>query len=168
MRTPSVPGGDSRPLVIGLGNEHRGDDRCGLEVVRALGLRLGGEVRLVEGPEDVTELLALWADADRVIVIDAVRSGGTPGTIHRFELPGTELPSRLGATSTHGLTLADAVALARSLGRFPSHVTVFGIEAGPVEMSDGLSAPVVRAVGEVAEKVVAELRGSVARKGADQ
>jgi hydrogenase maturation protease len=161
--TDPPPRAGPPPLVIGLGNEHRGDDRSGLEVVRALRARLGEDARLIEGPEDVTELLALWTPVDRVIVIDAVRSGRAPGTVHRFELADGELPSRLGSTSTHGLTLADAVALARSLGRLPASLTVFGIEAGSVAMGHELSVPVARAVGEVTEAVASELR----RPGAD-
>jgi hydrogenase maturation protease len=163
--TASPPRGDPRPLVIGLGNEHRGDDRCGLEVVRVLEGRLGEGARLVEGPEDVTELLGLWSDADRVIVIDAVRSGRAPGTVHRFDLSERDLPSRLGSTSTHGLTLADAVALARSIGRLPARMTVYGIEAGPVAMQDGLSDPVVRAVAEVADRVASEVQRAARRTG---
>jgi hydrogenase maturation protease len=164
VRTAPVRDSRAAPLVIGLGNEHRGDDRAGLDVVRALRTRLGPSARLIEAPDDVTELLTLWADADRVVVIDAVRSGRAPGTVQRFDLPEQALPSRLGSTSTHGLTLADAVALGRSLDRFPSHLTVLGIEAGPVAMQDGLSAAVVRAVREVTELVVAELAGPTARR----
>jgi hydrogenase maturation protease len=152
--------GDPRPLIIGLGNPHRGDDRCGLDVVRALELRLGERARIVEGPEDVTELLALWSGAERVIVVDAVRSGRAAGTVHRFDLPPQELPSRLGSTSTHGLTLADAIELARSLDRLPPRMTVFGIEAGPVGLHSGLSDPVARAVAVVADRVVAEVAGA--------
>jgi hydrogenase maturation protease len=149
--------------VIGLGNEHRGDDRAGLDVVRAVRARLGPSARTVEGPDDVTDLLALWADADRVVVIDAVRSGRAPGAVHRYVLPEETLPSRLGSTSTHGLTLADAVALGRSLGRFPHRLVVFGIEAGPVGMQDGLSDPVARAVAEVTELVLSEVHGPSSR-----
>ncbi len=152
------PRSESTPLVIGLGNEHRGDDRLGLDVVRALRGRLAGSARLVEGPGDLTDLLALWSDEDRVIVVDAVRSGRPPGTVYRVEVADGALPSRLRTTSTHGFSLADAVALGRSLGRFPRSLTIFGIEAGTVTMTAGLSDPVARAVPEVAEAVASELR----------
>jgi len=151
------------PLIVGLGNDARGDDRCGLDVVRALRGRLPPEVRVAEARPDVTELLDLWSEVDRVIVIDAVRSGRAPGTIHRFDLAREELPSRLGSTSSHGLSLADAVELARSVGRLPPQLTVFGIEAGPVAMHHGLSPAVARAVAEVAERVISELRAPVVR-----
>jgi hydrogenase maturation protease len=126
--------------------------------VRALRGRLPREVRIAEAAQGATELLDLWAESDPVIVIDAVRSGHPPGTIHRFDVAREELPSRLGSTSSHGLTLADAIELARSLGHLPRHLTVFGIEAGPVGLHRGLSPPVARAVVEVTERVLLEIR----------
>ena len=45
-----------------------------------------------------------------------------------------------GASSTHALGLADAVELARSLGRLPQRVVVYGIEGAAFEFGNGLSA----------------------------
>ncbi len=169
MSGPTSPGAARRtPLVIGLGNENRGDDGCGLAVVRALRERLGEDERLVEGPEDVTELLALWAGSERVIVVDAVRSGHAPGTVHRLDLAHQELPGPWRATSTHGLTFADALALARTLGRIPASLTFYGIEAGSVGMQRGLSGPVAGAVTAVTEAVLAEIGRAPAARAANR
>ncbi len=148
---------DALPLVIGLGNEHRRDDGCGLEVVRTLQKRLGVEARLVEGGEDATDLLDLWEGAETVYVVDAVQSGRPAGTIHRFEVDRTTTLAGLPVTSTHGLSLGEAVALGRALGRFPGRLIVFGIEVTAVAPGAGLTPPVQAAVEEVMWRIAEEL-----------
>ncbi len=158
MSVPSGPSTSGRDLlVIGLGTEHRGDDRCGLDVVRSLPGGLPEGVRVVEGPGEATALLELWSGSDRVIVVDAVRSGSLPGTVHRLDAGPNGLPSRLGATSTHGLSLADAIELARSLGRLPRRVTVLGIEVADLGPREGLTGPVADAVGRVRAILLEEI-----------
>ena len=143
-------------LVIGLGNDHRRDDRCGLEVVRRLRGCLPPSVRLVEGPRDATRLLDLWDGAGRVIVIDAMQGNGPPGSVHRIEVePGEPIESGP-STSTHGLGLAEAVAIGRSLGRLPRRLTVFGIEVTELGIGDGLAPEVAGGVQAVTEEVVRE------------
>ena len=96
--------------VIGFGNEWRGDDGVGIEVAR----RVGG--RVLEG-EPIALVDVLDGD-DEVVLVDAVSSGAPAGTLFRFEAGSEPLPAPLfGASSTHALGLAEAVELARSLGR---------------------------------------------------
>jgi hydrogenase maturation protease len=153
----------SLPLVIGLGNEHRGDDRSGLDVVRALRPRLKGRARVEECLSEGLALLDVWCDADRVLVVDAVRSGAPPGTVHRFEPGDGSLAGFRTGTSTHGLSLAEACALAKGLGRLPRHLVIYGIEAENFEVGSGLSPPVARGVEEATARILEELeRESIA------
>ena len=155
---PSESTGRPRlPLVIGLGNDQRGDDGSGLEVARALRPRLGGKARVEECTSEGIALLDLWRDADRVLVVDAVVSGGIPGTVHRFEAGDGFSPGVRSATSTHGLSLAEAVALGRGLGCLPRQLVVYGIEIDNLAVGAGLSPPVARGVREVTDRIVAEL-----------
>ena len=150
------PFGTATPLVIGVGNDRRGDDRSGLDVVRALAHRLGGRARVVECTRDITDLLELWSDHEDVIVVDGVRSGRPPGTVVRFEIGSNGLPA-LGPTSTHGLSLAEAVGLGRTLGRFPRRLVVYGIEVGEVSMREGLTPAVAQGVAEATVQIEEEL-----------
>jgi hydrogenase maturation protease len=87
--------------------------------------------------------------------IDAVSSGADPGTVHRFDVSAEPLPTSLrGSTSTHALGLADAIELARTLGRLPERVVVYGIEGRSFAAGDPVGAAVTAAV----DRVVAELR----------
>lgn len=156
---PETPPSDRRSaplLVVGLGNDHRRDDRCGLEVVRLLRGRLPPTVRLLEGPRDAARLLDLWEGARHVIVIDAMQGHGPPGSVRRWELTPAGGLESLPATSTHGLGLAEAVEIGRSLGRLPDRLTVFGIEVTELGVGDGLAPEVAHGVGVVVEQVLGE------------
>jgi len=151
------PHGERLPLVIGLGNDQRGDDGSGLEVARALRPRLAGRARVEECASEGIALLELWRDADRVLVVDAVVSGGVQGTVHRIEAGDGFTPGFHTATSTHGLSLAEAVALGRGLGCLPRHLVVYGIEVDNLAVGAGLSPSVARGVQEATDRIVAEL-----------
>ena len=139
-------------VVIGIGNPLRGDDAAGRTVVRSLraaGMPAG--VELVETDGDPATLIEFWRGRDVALVVDAVRSGAAPGSIHHLELPGTaSVPP---GTSSHGLGLAEAVGIAAALGRLPRRLVVFGIEAGGCELGAALSAPVARTAEALARQI---------------
>ena len=132
--------------VIGVGNEWRSDDGAGLEVARRLGGRqLQGEpIGLVEAIDGTDELA----------IVDAVFSGAPPGTVHEFEAGAEPLPVAIfGASSTHALGLAEAIEIARSLGRLPARVRVLGIEGARFDYGRGLSPEVEAAVEECTRSI---------------
>ena len=133
-------------IVIGVGNEWRHDDGAGLEVARRVGgLQLGGEpIGLVDALDG----------ADEVVLVDAVSSGAPPGTLHVFEAGDGPLPVELfGSSSTHALGVAEAIEIARSLGRLPRHVRVVGIEGARFDYGRGLSSDVEEAVEECTRSI---------------
>jgi hydrogenase maturation protease len=145
-------------LIIGVGNEFRGDDGAGLVVSRrlsALGLK-GVMVLEVEG--EGTAVMAAWKGAEAVILVDAVYSGAEPGTVHRLEAHAQPIPGSFFHRSTHAINVADAVELARSLGELPRRIVIYGIEGKSFEAGVGLSPEVERAAQEVVEAVLRELR----------
>ena len=139
--------------VIGLGNDWRGDDGVGLEVARRLhGTPLDGE------PIGLVEALN---GSDEVVLVDAVASGAPAGTVHAFEAGSKPLPVLLfGASSTHALGLAEAVELARSLGRLPRRVIVYGIEGAAFSFGKGLTPAVAAAADRVVEEVASCTRST--------
>ncbi|HEX6874946.1 MAG TPA: hydrogenase maturation protease [Nocardioidaceae bacterium] len=151
------------PLVVGLGSHDRGDDAVGPAVARALSaLRLPG-VEVVEH-EDPTALIELWDERSLVIVVDAVCSGGTPGSLIVLETGTDDTPLResawaaTGRGGTHALGLAATVELARALGRLPRRVVVLGVEAAGFDHGQPLSTPVALAVGRGVAVVTGLLR----------
>ena len=73
-------------------------------------------------------LLSLWEDCETAIVVDATQSGAEPGTVRRLPAHDEPLPDELRRTSTHLLGVAEAIELARALGKLPARTIVYGIE----------------------------------------
>ncbi len=150
----------SIPLVIGVGNANRHDDGVGPEVVRRLRSSLSRPERAVAFDGDSTGLLDLWDGEGTVLVVDAVRSGAPSGTIHRVEATaGYRFPPNP-TSSTHGLSVAEAVQLGRSIGRFPQYLVVYGVEGVDFSPGIGLSPEVERSVDQVVESIEAEVARS--------
>ena len=86
--------------------------------------------------------------------------------MHRLDASERELPAELFRASTHHVGLAEAVELARALGRLPRRTILFGIEGGSFEIGDELTAEVALAV-ERGRRALCERRSPSARKGPD-
>jgi hydrogenase maturation protease len=144
-------------VVIGVGNEFRGDDAAGLLVARRLRERAATEAVVLACQADPAGLLSAWTGADLAIVVDTVVSGAAPGTVQRFDVSDTPLPARLIASSTHALGVAEAIELARALDRLPCRTIVYGIEGSSFSAGAPLDQTVERAIDETVTRVVAEL-----------
>ena len=92
-----------RTLVIGTGNEHRGDDAAGLLAARSLRTLIGhrGPAEILEHRGDGAALIELWAGRSWVILVDAVRSAGSPGQVLRFDASDRPLEAEREHGSTH-------------------------------------------------------------------
>jgi len=150
-------------LLVGIGAEFRGDDAVGLRVVEVARPRLpsGVEVRVLA--EDATTLIEWWAGADLVVIVDAMRSAQPTGSITRLDLlePGhgaVAVPAGV-LRSSHALGVAEALALARSIGRLPRRLIAYGIEGGEFAAGAPMTPSVATAIDEVAERVAGEFAG---------
>jgi hydrogenase maturation protease len=144
-------------LVIGVGNPDRGDDAAGLEVaarVRAA-VPAGIEVRELTG--EPLALIDMWARSRAVFLIDAVRSGGRPGDIYRFDAVAAPLDARFSHRGTHALGIADVIELARALECLPARLVGYGIEGGSFAAGSGLSPEAAAATRAVSARLLAEL-----------
>jgi hydrogenase maturation protease len=147
----------SIPLLIGVGNEYRSDDRAGREIVRRIAaMKLNG-IRTMETGGEGAALMDLLDQAHRVYVFDAALSGADPGTIHRIEAHHELVPSRFFHYSTHAFSVAEGIEMARAMGRLPERLILFGIEGRRFEHGTTLSEPVEKAVGVVITMVLREL-----------
>lgn len=144
-------------LIIGCGNADRGDDGAGLLVARRL-RALGLDAREQSG--DAAGLLEIWKSVPAgrpVIVVDAVVTGSPVGSIFRWDASGAALSVGSPGGSTHGLGVAEAVELARVMGRLPQDLLIYGIEGVRFEPGAEPSPEVLRAVGELVERIAQEV-----------
>jgi hydrogenase maturation protease len=146
--------GDSRRLLVGVGNPDRGDDAAGRAVARRLRSRSDGRLEVRECAGEATALLEAWAGFDDVVLVDACRGAGPPGSVHRISPDELERVATLRHASTHSLGVVAAIGLARAFGGLPAHLVIYAIEAGRSRESEALSPEVRDAVGEVAALIL--------------
>jgi hydrogenase maturation protease len=140
--------------AVCLGSLFRGDDAVG--PLAAERLRAAGGT-VLDCADDPTRLLDLWDGYDTVVVVDAVRSGAPPGTLHRRDAGDGPLPEDVGLASTHAVGIADALELARALGRAPRRVVVVGVEAASFATGTTLSPAVAAAMDDLVAAALEEL-----------
>lgn len=129
-----------------------GDDAAGPVVIDRLVGRVPDSVTLVESVGDATHLLETWRDVRMAVIVDAVVSGGVPGTVHRIDgMQG--FPSAWRSASTHLVGLAEAIELGAAVGVLPDAMVVYGIEIGSVKPGVGIGPEIERAVSEVVEDI---------------
>jgi len=163
-----LKGGDvshtaTRALVIGVGNEARGDDAVGLLAARKINaLSLTGVIVLTEQRDGIA-LITAWqqSGAERVILVDAVSSGAPPGTVRRLHLSADTLPLLDERASTHNIGLAQAVELARILACLPASLILYTVEASQFGLEAALSPEVAQAVDDVVQRIRAEIESAM-------
>ena len=138
----------------------RGDDAAGLEAVRRLHDEggLDGDVELILHDTDGVDLIERWRGARAVVILDAVRSGAPPGTVHRFVAAANPLPAALAPASSHAIGVAEGIELARALDRLPAALIVYGVEGERFDTGTGLSETVRAALGPLTSAVRRETR----------
>jgi hydrogenase maturation protease len=150
--------GDDHTLVLGMGNPILSDDAVGLLVAQRLAKGpLPDHVEVLESEQGGLRLLDLVRGFMRLIIIDALKSGLTPGEVVVFTEEDFTGGHRYG--SAHSISLRTALELGRRLGYdMPRRVTVFAIEADDVEtFGERLSPPVAAAAARVVELIRAEI-----------
>jgi hydrogenase maturation protease len=143
--------------VIGVGNPWRRDDGAGLAVARLLAGTLPDGVEVLEREGEPASLIDAWEGAESVWLADAISSGAAAGTVRRLDATSQELPPELFRTSTHHLGLAEAVELARTLGRLPQRLVVYGVEGASFEIGEELTAEARRGSEQAATAIREEV-----------
>jgi hydrogenase maturation protease len=136
-----------------VGNPYRRDDAAGLEVARQIASAAPPGVRVYEHDGEPAGLLELWAAADVAYVVDMVRSGADPGTLHWLDLSARDVPMHLVRGSSHHLSIGDAVALARALDRLPGRLVLIGVEGSDTGAGKGMHPAVARGVDRAAREL---------------
>lgn len=147
-----------RTLVIGLGNDDRGDDAVGLQAARRLAPVLADEAEVLAHPGEPLDMLHAMAEADLVVLIDAARSGRPAGTVVRYLPMRDALPSRGVGSSSHAVDLLVALDLARALDMLPAELVLYAVEGERFSLGEPCSPVVIGALDEVTERVTREIR----------
>lgn len=143
-------------LLLAVGNRSRGDDALGPRVLPLLAQRLPAGVRVLEHSGEPSGLIELLGSASSCLLVDALATGGPPGRLLRWDAHAGSLAGSL-HQSSHSLGVAEAIELARALGRLPERLVVLGLEGQRYDLGAPLSPPVAAALPELASAIAQEL-----------
>jgi hydrogenase maturation protease len=152
---------NARPLVLGIGNELRGDDGAGRQVARLVARDEPSPIDVQESEGDVATLLDQWTGRQLTVVIDAMQGGAHTADVMRFEIRAGEevdLPAVFSSpVSSHGLGIAEAVRLGAALGRLPERLILYGIRGANYERGSSVDSVLEPALTRVARYVVEDI-----------
>lgn len=150
----------ARVLVLGIGNVLWADEGFGVRCVEVMAEShaMPDNIRLLDGGTQGLYLLPFLADADAMLVFDAIDFGLEPGTLK--VLRDGEVPAFMGAKkmSLHQTGFQDVIATAQLLDQCPGRLTLIGCQ--PVELEDyggGLRPLVAAQIAPAIAEAVAEL-----------
>lgn len=145
-------------VVLGVGNLLLRDEGVGIHLIQKLKeTEIGEGVELVDGGTSLLDFIPQAEDVSKLIIVDAIKLGGKPGTTYKICVDDSLLKGAKGITSLHQLGVVETLAIAQKMGKLP-HTVIIGIE--PKEISYGLelSPEIVREMGKMVNLILDEVR----------
>jgi len=147
-----------KTVILGIGNVLLSDEGIGVHVANALsGMDLPQGVSVIEGGTDGFRLLNIITEADRLIVVDAVKGGAGPGSIYRFNIDEVRNVPAGFRTSVHQVGILEVIDLSGLIGKTPK-TTVISVEPKCLDMSLELSPEIKEKIPRIIELVFEELK----------
>jgi hydrogenase maturation protease len=148
-------------FVVGIGNILLRDEGIGCHVVHALEEIPLPDVRIMDGGT-CPDILPLLNDVDKLVIVDAVKGGGTPGQIYRFHLEDITL-ERKPFLSLHDVGLLDSLMLMQiwhpdKIGI--GEAVIIGVEPREINCGLELSPELQERIPQIIDAILSELNTS--------
>jgi hydrogenase maturation protease len=159
--------GELKILVVGVGNLLKSDDGLGIHVIEKLKkMKLPNKVDIMDLGTSGMDILHYSENYDKIIFIDAIKVGKSPGTVYRIKPRDVEVGDDslrdMIYMSMHEIDLEKVIALGRKLGQIPDNVVIIGCEPKETsQMKIGLTKEVETAVPDIVQLVLEELNSSL-------
>ena len=148
----------NKALVLGIGNLLLKDEGAGVRTVALFesDYSFGDDVVCLDGGTSGLGLLSYIKDYTHIVIVDALRAQGPPGSVVRVPKEKLQSAPALSHTSAHQIGLKDLLAIARFEGLDPE-ISIIGVI--PNDMSAGmeLTPEVQRALPLATEAIREEL-----------
>jgi hydrogenase maturation protease len=144
-------------LIAGIGNPLRSDDGVGNHVIEALRREpLGAGISLKECLTSF-DIFDEITEYETILIVDAIKSGGKPGTIHTFSKEQLNQKPTLHTFSSHATDFLTLIEIGERLypGRMPDSITLLAVEAEDVStISDKCTPQVEKAIPDVVQMIM--------------
>jgi hydrogenase maturation protease len=145
-----------KTLIIGIGNLLRSDDGVGLHVLNSMrNEQISADITLKEcatGFDILNEIIG----GEKVVIVDAIKSGGNPGTLYLYSPEELQEKPTLHTFSSHEADFLSMLELGKRLypGKMPENIIIVAIEAADVTtISDKCTPQVERAIPNAVEAI---------------
>lgn len=144
-------------LIIGIGNLLCRDEGIGVHVIeRMKALELPDHVELLDIGTSTMDLISYLEGVKKLVVIDAMKAGGIPGTIYKCR-PEDLLPTEDGPISLHEIGLIETLDMVKKKG-LEMETVIFGVEPKVLDWGMELSDAVKIRIPAIIEAVLKESR----------
>jgi hydrogenase maturation protease len=150
-----------KKLVLGIGNVLLRDEGVGCHVAHALeGIPLP-DVKVMDGGT-CPDVLQLREGADKLVIVDAVKGGGTPGQIYRFHPEDIALEQKP-LLSLHDMNLIDSLKLMQlwhpdKIGI--GETVIIGVEPKEIGWGLELSPELEKRMSRIIDAILSELNNT--------
>jgi len=138
-----------------MGNLIYRDEGVGVHVIEEMKkMELPRHVELLDIGTSTMDLIGYLDGVKKLIVIDAMKAGGTPGALYRCH-PEDLLPKEEGPVSLHEIGLLETLAMAKKKG-LEIDTVVIGVEPKVFDWGMELSEEVKDRISDIIEAVLEE------------
>jgi len=142
-------------LIVGIGNLLCRDEGVGVHVIHEMqSMQLPGHIELLDIGTSTMDLISYLEGVKKLIVIDAMKAGGTPGTIYKCG-PEDLLPKGEGSVSLHDMGVVETLTMAKKMG-MEMNTVIIGVEPKVLDWGMELSEEVKTKIPVIVEAVLKE------------
>ena len=142
-------------LIVGIGNLLCRDEGIGVHVIQEMeNLELPTHIELLDIGTSTMDLVSYLEGVQKLIVIDAMKAGGIPGTIYKCG-PEDLLPKGDGSVSLHDIGLLESLTMAKNMDT-EIHTVIIGVEPKVIDWGMELSEEVKCKIPSIIEAVLKE------------
>lgn len=147
--------------ILGIGSAF-GDDQVGWLAIDSLQKQLIAKafpknaICLMKYDRPDFNILPAMLGVKYIYLIDAVMTGKAPaGTLWQFKQ--AEIINANGLISTHGISMADILAIGKNLYKLPENIEYFGIEIILFNKFAKVSPQILQAIGQLTDYLVMQI-----------
>jgi hydrogenase maturation protease len=144
-------------FVVGIGNALLRDEGIGCHVAHALESVHLPDAEVIDGGT-CPDVLQLVGDADKLVIVDAVRGGGLPGQIYRFQPEDIEMEEKP-ILSLHDIGLIEGLK-STQLRYNVGETVIIGVEPREVSWGVELSPELQEKMPQIIDVVLDELNNT--------
>jgi len=145
-----------KTIILGIGNPVLKDDSVGIKVAEMLKGKVDADVDFLASTD--FNVIGKILGYDRAIIVDAIKTGKEPGTIHVLNV--NDLFVSYNFSGSHSLDLATSIKIGYEIfgDEMPKEIKIIAIEVEDVDFGYECSESVKNAIPKAVEMIINELK----------